>query len=427
MADGNIHSQEAGAAHLLLTGFIVVVIIGALGVVGYNSFQRSQLSSTHVDTSPEKTLQRAKGKLDAGDVYALTNSEKTALEEAEVEVDTPSKPTTQNSSDDKIVSSPQVKPAKPSPAKPASSTSLKRINEYSTKSLDLPAYRDVVTVGNNLWFTNANTSFIAKMTTKGKVTKYRSSIQGAYFTPIVKGSDGRVWFAGNTRSIHAMTTDGKETIYPIPSNPTLVESMVLGPDKNVWFTTWEDNHNGVIGKITPSGKVTEYRMTRSGYARGLTVGSDGRVWFAAKFGAGAISTKGEIKYIDAYEGWSNTPWSIARGAKGYVWLLGHDGSTGGRLIRVDMNGKTKDFTNSTTKKAFRLFSGPNGTVWFSDHYGGVITRINSKGSFKRFAAPSDLVNSYGITFLKGNVWVSYASPLKNGATASAGKIVEFVF
>jgi len=414
------HSKEAGSAHLLLIGVITLAIIAALGVVGFNAFQRSQVASTK--TTQEEVLHRAKGKLDSGDVYGLTTSEKTALENADVDVQKPSEPTASVPTQ-----TPVSTDTNPTANDSMSSASLKSTKDYSTGSLDLPAYREVVAVDGNMWFTNANTSFIGKMTSNGSVTKYKSSVQGAYFTPIVKGADGRLWFAGNTQRIHAMTVDGKETTYAIPSSPTLVESMVLGPDGNVWYTTWNNNQQGIIGKVTPSGKITEYKFKYSGYARGLTAGPDGKIWFGSTAGLGTISTNGEITLIGGYQGISLVPWGIASDGKSYVWGIGHDGSTGSRLVRIDMNGKTTTFDSAATKNVFRIYSGPDGTVWFSDWSGGGIGRVSPDGSITKFAAPNDLQNSLGITFVGRSVWVSYAGPLKNGATASAGKLVEFVF
>ena len=422
----SFRAREAGAGHLVLVGVILLAIIGTLGVVGYNAFKRSQLASV-ANPSKEEILERAKAKMDSGDVYGLTKSEKSALKKDGVTVDKPAAPSALPSGTSVLPN--VIGAVKPSPdiTDSFASASLKNTSVYSTNSLDLPAYREVAAVDGSVWFTNANTPFIGKMSSNGDVTKYKSGVQGAYFTPIVKGSDGRLWFAGNSQKIHAVTVDGKESTYAIPSNPTLVESMVLGPDGNVWFTTWNNNQQGLIGKVTPSGNITEYKFKYSGYARGLTVGADKKIWFGSTMGLGTISTDGEVNLIGGYQGVTLVPWGIASDGKGNVWGIGHDGSTGSKLVRIDATGKTQVFDTAATKNLFRLYSGPDGTVWFSDWGGGAFGRVASDGTVTKFAAPDGLENALGITFIGRDVWVSYAGPLKNGAMAAAGKLVKFTF
>ena len=60
--------------------------------------------------------------------------------------------------------------------------------------------------------------------------------------------------------------------------------IATGPDGNLWFTyiniTFKRN---VIGKITPSGVVTEFFVDIGSDNRpwGITAGSDGNMWFTA--------------------------------------------------------------------------------------------------------------------------------------------------
>ena len=83
-ATRSARSHEAGSGHLLLAGLIVLVIVGALGVVGYNAFKRSQMASTK-GVSSEEALIKAKVELDRADVEVLTDSEKAAREDAGTE------------------------------------------------------------------------------------------------------------------------------------------------------------------------------------------------------------------------------------------------------------------------------------------------------------------------------------------------------
>ncbi|HRK41013.1 MAG TPA: hypothetical protein PLN95_02945 [Candidatus Saccharibacteria bacterium] len=399
MTKNQFYSDQRGSAHVAIAVVLIIALIGGVGYRFYTGYQSKQSL-----VASEKTLAEAKHKNDAGDARLLSQVEEKALKDADIEVKKPQETTPS-------YPAPVVAKPAPTPLAPFSfaGATLTATRAYGTNSSNLPAYREIALVGDDLWFTNANTSYIGVISPSGNVRSYKSSLNGSYFTPIAKGSDGRVWFAGNTQKIHAMSTNGKETTYTIPSQPILVESMVLGPDKNIWFTTWNNNQQGIVGKITPSGTVTEYKL-RNGYARGLTVGADGRVWFATGLGAGSISTSGNISYVDTYGGRSYSPWGIASAGKA-IWLLGHDGSEGSKLIRVGLDGTFKSYSSASTNNLFRVYSGPNNTAWFSDWTSGSIGRITESGKITRFAAPAGYKNVLGLTFKGQDIWASYTNSI----------------
>jgi streptogramin lyase len=51
--------------------------------------------------------------------------------------------------------------------------------------------------------------------------------------------------------------------------------MTVGADGNLWFGEYS-----FIGRITPSGAVTQFPVTRYSGAYDVTDGPDGNVWFA---------------------------------------------------------------------------------------------------------------------------------------------------
>ena len=69
-----------------------------------------------------------------------------------------------------------------------------------------------------------------------------------------------------------------------PRAPPLRTRSSPGPDGNLWFTE-NDAVSNAIGKITPSGLITEYTIPTSGSNPfGITVGPDGNLWFTEEFG-----------------------------------------------------------------------------------------------------------------------------------------------
>jgi streptogramin lyase len=73
----------------------------------------------------------------------------------------------------------------------------------------------------------------------------------------------------------------------------LPTAITAGPDGNVWFTESTSGSNK-IGRITPSGTVTEFATPSSSSAPwGITTGPDGNIWFtensSGKIGTLALS------------------------------------------------------------------------------------------------------------------------------------------
>lgn len=74
-----------------------------------------------------------------------------------------------------------------------------------------------------------------------------------------------------------MTEFGEKTLYG--SGLTVI---TVGPDGNLWFTEEARNR---VGRITPIGEITEFKLTVLADAAGLssiTAGADKKLWFTEK-------------------------------------------------------------------------------------------------------------------------------------------------
>ncbi len=100
---------------------------------------------------------------------------------------------------------------------------------------------------------------------------------------IAAGPDGSVWFTdqGTTRAIGRITPSGTITEFTIsvPGNTVpLPNGIAAGADGNLWFA--DRGTIKSIGRITPSGSITEFPVTVAGSSpRGIAAGPDGNVWF----------------------------------------------------------------------------------------------------------------------------------------------------
>ena len=74
---------------------------------------------------------------------------------------------------------------------------------------------------------------------------------------------------------------GKITEFALPT-PGFASEITSGPDGNLWFTESHILSVGAneIGRITPSGTITEFPIPTSyGAPTGITAGPDGNLWF----------------------------------------------------------------------------------------------------------------------------------------------------
>jgi streptogramin lyase len=161
----------------------------------------------------------------------------------------------------------------------------------------------------NLWFgANSRTpSPVERITPTGAIEAFVAGLdpRADGVGPFVVGSDGKSWFGiekrpplGRSRSEAGLTAIGRvsptgqidefsDCLRPMPgyAGPNF---LTLGPDRNVWFTTWPSGEPAhpdrastpSIGRVTPSGKITELRLglyPRSQPEELVSVG--GRLWF----------------------------------------------------------------------------------------------------------------------------------------------------
>lgn len=153
-------------------------------------------------------------------------------------------------------------------------------------------------LGGTLWFTESigngftnRQSAIGRITTSGKITLF-SLPNAEEVRMITLGPDGNVWFTavvGGHSTIGRITTGGSVALFVISHSfvtsggggaPYGIETgpvaIARGLDGDLWFTNL--SQSGQIGRITPSGTITTFSLSLT-YSYGITVGSDGNVWF----------------------------------------------------------------------------------------------------------------------------------------------------
>jgi streptogramin lyase len=225
------------------------------------------------------------------------------------------------------------------------------------------------------------------MTLNGTISVY------PFFQDILSGltvgSDGNLWFsaADSIASITPSSGTFREFALP-PSYYGAFGPLTTGPDGNLWFSNDAYPASPAIGRITPSGTVSEFPEP-SVFADGtLTAAPDGNLWFLAEIdvngvfggGVGRITPAGVLTVLPAP--------SIAEGEQ---LTVGPDNNlyftvptyadlprvgavfAGARIGRISPSGVVVEIQPASAQSSPQFDGnaspptvGPDGNLWFPD-------------------------------------------------------------
>ncbi len=183
---------------------------------------------------------------------------------------------------------------------------------------------------------------IGRITTQGKITNYSKGLSpNVALQDIAVGPDGALWFTESTGDrIGRITTHGKIEEYQKGISPrSKPYSVAPGPDGALWFT---EAAGGRIGRITTGGSVTEYSRGITAKERpiGIAAGPDGAMWFTEyqTYGSyqvrdskiGRITMSGKITEYSHLES-KLGPTGIAQGPDGRMWFVETNANRLGRV------------------------------------------------------------------------------------------------
>jgi virginiamycin B lyase len=76
---------------------------------------------------------------------------------------------------------------------------------------------------------------------------------------------------------HRRHHPGVSADLPLTWGNSQPSDVALGSDGNIWFT---ERFLSVIGRITPTGEITEFPLPKTGsYPEQIVAGADGNLWF----------------------------------------------------------------------------------------------------------------------------------------------------
>lgn len=276
----------------------------------------------------------------------------------------------------------------------------------------------------NLWYVAEQvfppyTTEIQRLTLTGNITRFslpNRGLSGVRFTFDVAGN---VWYTREGNPFHsdeqswigrldASASSDSTTEFALPEQ-SLPAAIAAGPDGNLWFF---DTGLHAIGKISPSGVVTEYPLPYGRNGAGLAgkeiiVGPDHNLWFTDPNSGivGRITTSGVITLYDGKA--TSFPGDLLGGPDGSIWFLDYNQQA---LGRISPGGQLAFYPFHTLMSMnSSLTVGPGGNIWVALY--NQIGRVTITGALSLYDVPSLDADLWGIvTGLNRHLWFVEYSP-----------------
>jgi len=205
--------------------------------------------------------------------------------------------------------------------------------------------------------------------------------------------------------------------FPVTTAGSDPGGITVGSDGNLWFTEF---FVGKIGRITPAGVVTEFPA--AGNPQLIAPGSDGNLWFTET----SISKIGRMTTAGGFTDFpTTTPASlvgIGAGPDGNVWFCEPQNA---KIGRITTSGTVTEFDVPSGGEPFHIVTGPDGNLWFTV-YEGNIGRITTAGVVTEFPTNIPGSSPQGIAAgPDGNLWFTDTGTVKIGRMTTTGHVTEF--
>jgi virginiamycin B lyase len=248
------------------------------------------------------------------------------------------------------------------------------------------------------------------------------ALDGTFATPsggapqqIAAGPDGNMWvvLSGGGKEYAKVTPDGTITEFDSPGNVSLAD-VTSGPNNHLWFTTagnvievdpatgvgtahsvaqlqaprgivqgadgnlWvvDTNTNEGLVKVSPAGAFLSEHAVAGSNGRGITLGSDGRVWWA-DFGNGNVRATDTAGVTTSYPAGSAGLQEIAAGPTGQLAYTQQAAQPYqiGRVATAD--GAAQNTT--ADREPYGIDFGTDGAYWVTDFAADSLGRFTTDG------------------------------------------------
>jgi virginiamycin B lyase len=256
----------------------------------------------------------------------------------------------------------------------------------------------------------------------------------APITPVTDGPDGNPWWIGTLNIRSAAAEHSYYAIYELaPTGATMKvqlpletgygapQSLTAGPDGNLWYPLPTSEPS--LDRYTPGGGITGYPLQGGEADPGsITVGADGSLWFTRFWpaGIGRITPSGEITEWPTGTSPYGDPQSLITAPEGAEWFTQ---STPQRIARITTTGQVSEFAlpNAVASSAIPLAVGPEGAVWFAladkaaKGQGAHVSvgRITPQGAITEYPLPTTGSEASPTSMTlgpEGDLWVAIIDP-----------------
>jgi virginiamycin B lyase len=192
---------------------------------------------------------------------------------------------------------------------------------------------------NNLWFTQQLNNRISRVSTSAQFQSFDIPTPNSAPLAITRGNDNNLWFteaAVSANKIGRISTNGEFAEFPIPTSASNPTGITQGPGDELWFTLHDV---AKIGKITPSGEITEYYIPSGNRPGRIIAGPDGNLWFtiSAANGIGRITPLGQVSEY-AIPTRASDPYDITVGPDQNLWFTELSSNKVGRISGLSGGG-----------------------------------------------------------------------------------------
>lgn len=205
------------------------------------------------------------------------------------------------------------------------------------------------------------------------------------------GPDHNLWYVAkqvfppSTLEIRRSSVTGATAVFTLPSDSTNV-SFAFDAAGNLWYirakNALQSDAQGWIGRLDPSGHITEFALPAHSAPASIVAGPDGNMWFfddgthtVGKITPAGVATELALPYQSRLSGTAQE--EIIVGPDHNVWFTDpHTAFIG----RVTPAGELTLFSVGIGGFPYDLVAGPDGGMWFLDGRMDAIGQISADGT-----------------------------------------------
>jgi virginiamycin B lyase len=218
---------------------------------------------------------------------------------------------------------------------------------------------------------------------------------------------------------------GVFTAHVLPSPDSFPIGLTVGSDGALWFAEELGNR---VGRMTTSGAFTEYPTSGSPY--GIANGPENTIWFTQwqSNQVGQIATSGGTVYESHVPTASAGVYNIASDPRGgFPWFTETQANNIDTLRETGLGFATVRESPVTTASAqpWGIAAGPDGAMWFTEQCGNKIGRFSGSVT-NEFPIPTTLSSPQQIASgPDGNLWFTETGVHQIGRITTGGTITEY--